>query len=250
MSAATCGSVSVLTLGLPASAAVPAEKGALPKAAFVGRGPISAKLKARLVGDIASITLLGLLRPANTGAAEGRRVREILVLGLRLAGSAAAGGTGEPRVPVEVIEHIAAQRPGGILFVCVADGAADGGEADGKPAERCVLAVRRRLPGRAGHVERFAVYAGEWSDPADVLVEAAGATMDEVWDSVCSQVIFGTEDPADLDARLLRRDRIAVLEAEETRLVGDHKRAKDAVKRNEAFAKLAKVRAELAQLRG
>ena len=71
MPAATCGSVSVQTLGLPASTAIAAEKGTLPKAAFVGRGPVSAKLKARLTGDIASITLLGLLRPANTGAADG-----------------------------------------------------------------------------------------------------------------------------------------------------------------------------------
>lgn len=245
MPVATCGSVSVLTLGLPVSTAIPAEKGALPKAAFVGRGPISAKLKARLTTDITAITLLGLLRPANAGVADGRRVHEILVLGLRLN----AGNTQEagPRIPVEVIEHIAAQRSGGgILFVCVADG----DTAEGKPAERCALAVRRRLPGRAGHVERFAVYAGEWEDPADLLVEVSGASMDNVWDSLCSQVIFGSEDPANLDERLVRRDRIAALEADEARLVGDHRRAKDPVKRNEAFAKLAKVRAELAQLRG
>lgn len=245
MPAATCGSVSVQTLGLPASTAIAAEKGTLPKAAFVGRGPVSAKLKARLAGDIASITLLGLLRPANTGTADGRRVHEILVLGLRLnAGNAQETG---PRVPVEVIEHIAAQRSGGILFVCVAD---EQDATGGKPAERCALAVRRRLPGRTGHVERFAVYSGAWTDPADLLVDAAGATMDDIWDSLCSQVIFGSEDSSDLDERLVRRDRIATLEADEARLVGDHRRAKDPAKRNEAFAKLAKVRAELAQLRG
>ena len=171
-------------------------------------------------------------------------MHEILVLGLRLnAGNAQETG---PRVPVEVIEHIAAQRSGGILFVCVADGST----AEGKPTERCALAVRRRLPGRTGHVERFAVYSGAWTDPADLLVDAAGATMDDLWDSLCSQVIFGSEDPTGLDERLVRRDRIAALEADEARLVGDHRRAKDPAKRNEAFAKLAKVRAELARLRG
>lgn len=240
MTAATCGSVSAPALGLPDAIAVPAAKGTLPKAAFVGKGPISSGLKARLINDIAAIALLGLIRPANAGVDDGARVHEVLVLGLRLAKPDAP-------VPADVIEHIAELRRGGILFVCVRDG--HDGDAD-TLSEQCVLAVRRRIPGRAGHVAQYAVHAGAWQDPADMLVEIAGSTMDDVWDSLCSQAILGTTDHADLDARIARRDRIAELEAAQVRLAGDHKRAKDPAKRNEAFAKLAKVRAELAQLRG
>ncbi|MBT1179817.1 DUF4391 domain-containing protein [Bifidobacterium vespertilionis] len=276
MSVATCGTVSVTALGLPDSIAIPAAKGTLPKAAFVGKSLISAKLKAHLVNDVASITLLGLLRPANAGVADGVRVHEILVLGLRLNGAGA-------KVPEDVVEHIAAQRKGGILFVCVRDRTDSPAKADAKagspagkpaqssqsskpsrsdrpvqsaqpsqpvqPGEQCALAVRRRIPGRAGHVEHFSIYTGEWQDPADMLVELEGTTMDEVWDGLCSQVILGSADHADLDERIARRDLIAALEADEARLAGDHARAKDPAKRNEAFAKLAKVRAQLKQLR-
>ena len=60
--------------GTAASAAIPEQKGTLPKGLFVAKAPVSSKLKQRLVNDIASITMLALLRPANTamGAAAAR----------------------------------------------------------------------------------------------------------------------------------------------------------------------------------
>lgn len=74
LTVAHCGEVSALTLGLPASAAIPEQKGTLPKGLFVAKVPVSSKLKQRLVNDIASITMLALLRPANTamGAGSGK----------------------------------------------------------------------------------------------------------------------------------------------------------------------------------
>ncbi|NMM92905.1 DUF4391 domain-containing protein [Bifidobacterium oedipodis] len=262
MPAATCGSVSALTLGLPVSYAVPAEKGALPKAAFVGKAPVSTKLKSSLVNDVASISMLAILRPANTGAAEGVRNREILVLGLRLAKPNAS-------IPVEVIDHIAAQRSGGILFVCVRDGSvadsstggagaetAGAGAGDGAAdaatlTEQCAIAVRRLIPGKAGHTVQHAVYSSDWGDPNDVLLEVEDMTsMDEVWDSLCSQAILGVADPLDVDGRIMRRARIVALEAEEAKLARDHARVKNPAQRNEIYAKLHKVRAQLTQLRG
>ncbi len=61
LTVAHCGEVSALTLGLPASAAIPEQKGTLPKGLFVAKVPVSSKLKQRLVNDIASITMLALL---------------------------------------------------------------------------------------------------------------------------------------------------------------------------------------------
>lgn len=261
MTVTVCGSVSMLTLGMPGTTAVPDRKGTLPKAAFVVRAPLGAGLKARFVNDVAAIRLLGILRPDNTGAADGARVHEALVLGLRLTKPDAP-------VPVDVVERIAAQRRDGMVFVCVRDGHAMGADADADggrtptqtqaqtqanagpddTVEQVAFAVRRKLPGRAGHVARYAVYAGDWRDAADARLAIDGATMDEIWESLCSQAILGTVDHADLDERIARRDAIAGLRAEEARLTRDHARAKSADRRNEAFAKLHKVRVQLAEL--
>lgn len=245
--AASCGSVSAPALGLPDACAIPEAKGTLPKGMFAGKGPISNTLRQHFVRDVASIHFLALLRPANTGLADGARIHEIMMLGLRMNGADAA-------VPTDVIEHIAAQRPNsGVLFVVVREGhtgesAADGGETLGKVSEQCALAVRRRVPGRAGHVAQFAVHASEWQDPRDILLEIEGMSLDEAWESLCSQAILGETNPADLDARLLRRDRIKALKAEEAKLARDHGRAKNPTQRNEIFAKLHKVRKELETL--
>ena len=133
LTVAHCGEVSALTLGLPASAAIPEQKGTLPKGLFVAKAPVSSKLKQRLVNDIASITMLALLRPANTamGAGSGK-MPEVLVIGLRV---------NTPGIPVEVIDLIAGQRKSGIVFVCVHEG-----EFEGVVREECALAVRRNVP--------------------------------------------------------------------------------------------------------
>lgn len=241
--AASCGSVSAPALGLPDACAIPEAKGTLPKGMFAGKGPISNTLRQHFVRDVASIHLLALLRPANTGLADGARIHEIMVLGLRMSGVDAT-------VPADVIEHIAAQRPNsGVLFVAVRDGETNSGTNEpGKASEQCALAVRRRVPGRAGHVAQFAVHASEWQDPRDILLEIEGASLDEAWESLCSQAILGETDPADLDARLLRRDRVKALKAEEAKLARDHGRAKNPAQRNEIFTKLHKVRKELEAL--
>ncbi|NEG55855.1 DUF4391 domain-containing protein [Bifidobacterium platyrrhinorum] len=258
MDAAGCGTVTAPELGLPEKSVIPKAKGTLPKALFAGRGPLSNTLKQHLVHTVGSIHMLALLRPANAGVGEGAHVKEILVLGLRLNGVDTA-------VPADVVDHIAAQRPGsGVLFVCVRDGhpcspenegggsgakgRPTGGDAPGRTVEQCALAVRRKVPGKAGHTARYAVHVSDWANPRDMLLEVTGADMDEVWESLCSQAILGTADHADLDARLVRRDRIVALRAEEAKLVRDHARAKNPAQRNEAFSKLGKVRAELKRL--
>lgn len=261
---AHCGSVSALTLGLPAATAIPEAKSRLPKALFVGHTQLSAKLKQRLTNDIAGITMLALLRPANTRLAAGTRVPEVLVIGLRLAPKATT-------VPTEVIELIAAQRKSGIVFVVVRDWM-----HEGTVREECTLAVRRALPGRAGHLPVHEVFADEWrpageatldiddctaagaygagsSSTAGVPVNPTGstgtATIDDLWASCCAQVILGTTDGTDLDARIVRRAQITQLETTIDKLARDHQRAKDADQRNEIFAKLHKAKQQLESLR-
>ena len=186
--AAHCGSVSAISLGLPVSTAIPEAKGTLPKALFVGKAPISGKLKQRLVNEIESITMLALARSANTGLADGKLIPEVLVIGLKLTAKA----TG---IPNEVIDLIAGQRKSGIVFVCVRDV-----PFEGSTREECAFAVRRAIPGRAGHTPIYQVYAGDWQPAGEAQLELAGSTIDELWASLCSQTILGTPEVENLDA--------------------------------------------------
>lgn len=129
MTIASCGSVSALTLGLPNSSAVPAEKATLPKGLFVARIPVSAKTKQRLANDIETITMLSLLRPSNTRLAVRTRIPEVLAIGLRLHAKNAA-------IPTDIVELIAMQRKSGIVFVCVRDA-----DFEGTKRQECAFAV-------------------------------------------------------------------------------------------------------------
>ncbi len=235
--AAYCGSVSAISLGLPVSTAIPEAKGTLPKALFVGKAPISGKLKQRLVNEIESITMLALARSANTGLADGKLIPEVLVIGLKLTAKA----TG---IPNEVIDLIAGQRKSGIVFVCVRDV-----PFEGSTREECAFAVRRAIPGRAGHTPIYQVYAGDWQPAGEAQLELAGSTIDELWASLCSQTILGTPEVENLDARIIRHTEIARLESEVDKLTRDHQRVKNPAQRNEIYAKLHKAKAQLAKLR-
>ncbi|NEG95972.1 DUF4391 family protein [Bifidobacterium sp. SMB2] len=235
MTVAACGSVSALTLGLPKTTAVPARKGILPKQMFYARVPISSRLKRHFTDQVDSIAMLGLVRPANTGVADGSHCHEILVLGVRINGA---------EVPEDVLAFIASRRSGGIVFVVVRDS-----DGDGKAhAEECILAVCRKAPGRVGHVAETKLYMGEWGPAGDVRLTMHGPTLDEAWDSFCAQAVLGVEDGADLDARILRRDRIVTLRTQVAKLERDHARAKAPAQRNEIYAKLHKARRQLDEL--
>lgn len=235
---AHCGTLSALTLALPRSCAVPESKGTLPKGMFVAKVTVSAKTKQHLIHAIDGITMLAILRAANTGVEQGRRIPEVLVIGLRLA-------DGVEEVPHDIVELIQAQRKSGIVFVCVRDA-----EFEGAMREEACFVVRRPLSERSGHAPTFHEFASAWIPSGEAMLEIAdaAATTDDLWDSLCSQVIFGSTDFADLDARIVRANQIAQLRTQIAKLEGDHARAKTQERRNEAHAKLRKARAQLESL--
>lgn len=235
--AAHCGSVSAISLGLPVSTAIPEAKGTLPKALFVGKAPISGKLKQRLVNEIESITMLALARSANTGLADGKLIPEVLVIGLKLTAKA----TG---IPNEVIDLIAGQRKSGIVFVCVRDV-----PFEGSTREECAFAVRRAIPGRAGTRRsiRYMPATGSrpgrpsWSWPALLLM---------VCGHRCAHRPFWVRRRS----RIWMRASFAILKllgsnSEVDKLTRDHQRVKNPAQRNEIYAKLHKAKAQLAKLR-
>ena len=238
MTMAACGSLTAETLGLSPKTAFPAAKSILPKGLFAAKAsaPLSAKTKQHLVHAVDSITMLALLRPSNTGLEPSTRMSEILVLGLRLA-------DGVKETPDDVVELIASQRKSGIVFAVVRTA-----EHEGATREECQFAVRRALPGRAGHTPSFRIFHGPWEPCGETYLDVDGATMDELWASLCSQIILGSVDGADLDARIARAERIRQLEAAVAKLSADHARAKSPTQRNEIYAKLHKAKNELAAL--
>lgn len=271
MTIASCGSVNALTMSLPATTAIPAQKATLPKGLFVAKIPVSSKIKQRLTHDISSITMLSLMRPANTGLQNGKRIPEILVIGLRLSAESS-------QIPREIIELIAMQRKSGIIFVCVRDARdVEGNIIDGM--EECAFAVRRALPCRPGHTPTYTIFTSAWKPASeatlrfpdldavgeaddgaagiacdaegDISNQSAIASIDDLWESFCSQIIFGVDyaDPANLDARITRSMQISKLEEEIARLTANHQRAKSTEQRNEIFAKLHKAKQQLEALK-
>ncbi|HAH52881.1 DUF4391 domain-containing protein [uncultured Bifidobacterium sp.] len=241
MTIASCGSVSASTLGLPNSTAIPAAKATLPKGLFAAKIPISAKTKQHLVSGIESITMLSLMRASNTALAEGRRIPEVLVIGLRLHDRNA-------EIPKDIVELIAMQRRSGIVFACVRDA-----DFEGTTRQECAFAVRRALPGRAGHTPTFRVFSSDWVPAGEATLDAAAEGVDSVdalWESLCSQVLLGDPSPVDLDERVRRHMLAAQLRADIDKLTRDHQRAKNPAQRNEIYAKLHKAKRQLDELLG
>ncbi|MCI2186683.1 DUF4391 domain-containing protein [Bifidobacterium tibiigranuli] len=260
MTVALCGSVSALSLGLPASCAIPEAKGTLPKQMFTARTPVSAKLKQRFANNVEDITMLALLRPNTIGLAaapEGRGPAEVMVIGIQHRGASA---------PVEVIEHIAGMRRSGIVFICVSDevpaeaqelqsqeSQSDGNgnhesQSTAPRSEFCAFAVQRAMPGKAGRPRTNRVFVSDYQPSSKAKLAIAGTTLDEVWECLNAQIILGSADAHDLDARIANRDSLASLRADEAKLVKDHARAKQPAQRNELYAKMHKLRAEISRL--
>ena len=167
---AHCGTLSALTLALPRSCAVPESRGTLPKGMFVAKVAVSAKTKQHLIHAIDGITMLAILRAANTGVEQGRRIPEVLVIGLRLA-------DGIEEAPHDIVELIQAQRKSGIVFVCVRNV-----EFEGAMREEACFVVRRPLSERSGHAPTFHEFASAWIPSGEALLEIAdaAATTDDL----------------------------------------------------------------------
>ncbi len=230
MTIASYEGVSALSLGLPPTTAIPAAKGELPIRAFTTRPPVSSRLRQHFSTSVDKIVMLALLRPGTIPVADGAHCHEVLVM---------AVGLKTPDVPEDVLEHIAAMRSSGMVFIAIHRNEA---------GLVCTPAVRRALPTKAGHETRHTLHLGSPRPADQANLTLVGDDMDQVWDSLCAQVTLDQTDGRDLDDRLAVRERIDLLKAQEAKLTGDHGRAKTTQDRNTAFAKLQKVRAELKRL--
>ncbi len=234
---ATCEGVSIQTFGWPAACAVPEEKSTLPKGLFARNVRLSDSTKKTLVNTVRAIRLLGIVRDANTSLEPSPSMPEVLVMALPLNGADAT-------VPNAVIELIAAQRKSGIVFVCLRE------TEDG--SVQAALAVRRKMPSKAGREPVHEIFATDWTPVGDLMLPGIDEcdSLQQFWDAICAYVALDDYGPGigDVDTAIRMRRERDQLEQDIAKLSKDHARAKDQTKRNAIFKQLQSRKRALADL--
>ncbi len=189
----------------------------MPKKVFYEHLKTTAAIKEQFVQQIERIEMVASIKEASIHIPGDKDVAEIDVLALHLKGA---------NVPYEAIELVARSIPNKLLFVCLTD-------------ESCKLLVRRDR-----------LYETEWMSTDSAKLELVGSTLGELWDSISSQVVFGSASPVDLDGRLERKRRSEALLLELEQVERKRKSEKQIAKRNALFDRKRAIEAELSRLEG
>lgn len=208
-----------VTLGLPSTVLVGR---VMPKKAFYEHLATTAAIKEEFVRLIERIEIIAALKEASTHIPAGEKIFEIDALGLYLRST--DGGACE--VPYGAIDLIAKSVPNKQLFACITDDAVK------------LLVKRDRL------------YETAWLPRGEAAVELRGASLDELWDSLSSQVVFGNSEPDDFVGRVERKGRIEALRKELTAVNKKRKKEKQVSRRNALFDRKRTIEAELSRLEG
>lgn len=178
----------------------------LPKEGFYRHLKLDARTRRAFVDDIQAIVVANSIKPATLGFADGRDVHEIMVVVLQLKSG---------HQPVGAIGAIASANPHKLVF--------------------------RTEPDGMTYVMRRGLQSSEGLDSLTLVDK----DLDEVWDSICSQVIFGEVDGTDIDGRITSAGRKVALEAEITDLDAKCRKARQINRKNELFAELRRKQSEL-----
>lgn len=205
------GSASV-TLGLPSTVLVGR---AMPKKVFYEHLKTTAAIKDEFVHKIERIEMLAAIKEASVHIPAGEMVAEIDILGMRLSGAG---------VPYDAIDQIAKTVPNKLLFACL-------------EGESCKLLAKRDK-----------LYETAWLPMGETSLELRGATLDEVWSSLCSQVVFGDANPCDFVGRLSRRNELASLRAQLGKLQKKRAGEKQIAKRNALWDEIKTIENRIAGL--
>lgn len=205
------GSASV-TLGLPSTVLVGR---AMPKKVFYDHLKTNAAIKDEFVHKIERIEMLAAIKEMSVHIPVGEAVAEIDVLSIQLSGAG---------VPYDAIDQIAKTVPNKLLFACL-------------EGESCKLLVKRDK-----------LYETAWLPVDETSLELRGATLDEVWSSLCSQVIFGDADPCDFAGRLSRRNELASLHAQIEKLQKKRAVEKQIAKRNALWDEIKTIENRIEEL--
>lgn len=206
-----------VTLGLPSTVLVGR---VMPKKAFYEHLATTAAIKEEFVRLIERIEIIAALKEASVRVPAGKKVAEVDVLGLYLR----PASDGVCEVPYGAIDLIAKSVPNKQLFVCIADDAVK------------LLVKRDRL------------YETAWPPRGEAVIELRGSNLDELWDSLSSQVVFGDSSPTGFTGRVERKNRIETLRKELSAVDRKRKNEKQIAKRNALFDRACEIKQELARL--
>ncbi len=190
----------------------------LPKTAFYQRLSLASPVKDEFVRGIEELRVIASIKEATCGIPAGGSVEEISVLRIALK-------TDEP--PCKALDAIVSAVPRKLLMVCCYEGYAR------------LAAVRDGL--HIG-VRRIA--------EEQLNIELRGASLAEVWDGLCAQVLFDDADVEDVDARMEREKNRAELEATVAKLKRKYAKEVQPAKRNAAFRAYKQALAELRNAKG
>lgn len=206
-----------VTLGLPSTVLV---ERVMPKKAFYEHLTTTAATKEEFVRLIERIEIVAALKETSARIPAGAKVAEVDVLGLYLR----PASDGVYEVPYGAIDLVAKSVPNKQFFACIADDAVK------------LLVKRDRL------------YETAWLPRGEAAVELRGANLDELWDSLSSQVVFGDSNPTGFTGRVERKNRIETLQKELTAVDRKRKNEKQIAKRNALFDRAREIKRELARL--
>jgi hypothetical protein len=182
----------------------------LPKEAFYGNLKLNRKTKGRFVSQVERIVIANSIKATTANVLDGENVHEILVMEIV--------SKGEP-VSDAVLLAIEQANRHSMVFAC-------------KEGEAQRLIVHRRGTHSAPDLEKLVM---------------RGSTLDDVWDSFCAQIVFGTVDGLEIDTRIERHERQGALESEIAVLEQRCMKEKQINKRNALFAQMQDKKRQLAQ---
>lgn len=190
----------------------------LPKTAFYQRLSLAASVKDEFVHGIEELRVIASVKEATCGIPASGGVEEISVLRIALK---------TDELPRKALDAIASAVPRKMLMACCHEGRA------------CLAVVRDGLR-----------VSERWIAEEQMNIELRGALLAEVWDGLCTQVLFDDVEVEDVDARMAQEERIAELEAEVIKLKRKYAKEVQPAKRNAAFRTYKQALAELRALKG
>lgn len=205
--------------GLPSTVLV---NRTMPKKAFYEHLRVAGEIKEEFVNRIERIELTASIKEASIHMPATKDVVEIDVLSLFLK----VGTDIKTEAPRRVIDVIVREIPNKLLFVCF-------------HGTLCKLFVKRDR-----------LYETEWLSCSETFLELRGDNLSEIWDSLCSQVVFDNGDFHNFDRRLQTRARIATLESELASVNKKRKSERQIGKRNALFDRKRAIEEELSRLKG
>lgn len=200
-------------LGLPSTTEVGRR---IPKEAFYGHLKVSPALRQSFVEDVERFCVANSIKTSTTGIPDGERVHEVLVVEAALKARF---------VPEAVLSCVASANPHKLLFVCTY-----GDEA-------CLAVLLKKL------------VVGPWRKFDGLELGLSASSIDDVWDSLASQVAYGdaggtlsVEERFETDAKLKAlRDELARIETR-------GRKERQPARKNALFDKVQELKRQIAAL--